>query len=86
MGGDDMKKRPTPETESWIGCGAGTLQVVPASFACQIERQRDEARELALELRDAMIAIKPFIGYPSTPTDIIYRFTNAIKKAKEVMP
>ena len=44
-----------------------------------------ETRELARELRDAMKAITPYIGYPSTPTDVVYEFKNTLNKAKEVM-
>jgi hypothetical protein len=52
----------------------------------ELVKQRDAARELARELRDAMKAITPYIGYPSTPTDVIYQFKNALTKAKEVLP
>jgi hypothetical protein len=38
-----MNTQPTPETESWCGWGIGGLQVVPASFARKLERERDEA-------------------------------------------
>lgn len=38
-----MSNEPTPETESWSGWGIGGLQVVPASFARKLERERDEA-------------------------------------------
>ena len=43
-------------------------------------------RDLARELRDAMKAITPYIGYPSTPTDVVYQFKNALAKSKEVLP
>jgi hypothetical protein len=33
----------TPETESWCGWGVGGLEVVPASFARKLERERDNA-------------------------------------------
>ena len=49
-------------------------------------RKLNEERELARELRDAMKAITPYIGYPSTPTDVIYQFKNTLTKAKEVLP
>jgi hypothetical protein len=41
----------TPETESWCGWGIGGLEVVPASFARTLEKQRDEAREELSEWR-----------------------------------
>lgn len=49
-------------------------------------RKLNEERELARELRDTMKAITPYIGYPSTPTDVIYQFKNTLTKAKEVLP
>ena len=49
-------------------------------------RKLNQERELARELRDAMKAITPYIGYPSTPTDVIYQFKNTLTKAKEVLP
>jgi hypothetical protein len=39
-----MNTQPTPETESWCGWGIGGLQVVPASFARKLERERDELK------------------------------------------
>jgi hypothetical protein len=39
-----MSNEPTPETESWSGWGIGGLQVVPASFARKLERERDELK------------------------------------------
>jgi len=41
----------TPETDSWCGWGVGGLEVVPASCARKLERERDEARQQ----RDAFI-------------------------------
>lgn len=47
--------------------------------------EREKLLVLARELRDVTKAIRPFIGYPSTPTDIVCRFINTLAKAKEVL-
>jgi len=49
-----MNTQPTPETESWCGWGIGGLQVVPASFARKLERERNEAREYADKLAQGL--------------------------------
>ena len=49
-----MSNKPTPETESWCGWGIGGLQVVPASFARKLERERNEAREYADKLAQGL--------------------------------
>ena len=54
-----MSDRPTPETkeakcEGLMRGNAVPTQVVHVSFAERLEQQRDEARELARELRDAL--------------------------------
>jgi hypothetical protein len=61
-----------------------------ANWAASLERQRDEARELARDLRDA---ITPFVGLnPSSPRvkvkwpDFVERAKAALTKAKEVLP
>jgi hypothetical protein len=37
------EQRSTPETDSWCGWGVGGLEVVPASCARKLERERDAA-------------------------------------------
>jgi hypothetical protein len=58
--------------------------VVRASFARNLERQRDEARELVRELRDALEAVMPYIvGDRIVPWKAAEK---ALTKAKEVLP
>jgi len=52
--GLDPVSQSTPETESWCGWGIGGLQVVPASFARKLKRERDEAREQRDMLAEAL--------------------------------
>lgn len=81
-----MSERATPETDAATMPWYGERDAVVGDFARNLERERNEALQLARELRDAMKAIKPFIGYPSTPTQMVYQFVNSLKKATEVLP
>jgi hypothetical protein len=84
-----MSNRPTPETDYEEQIDNG--DTVPLfEFCRKMERERDEARELAQELRDA---ITPFVGLnPSSPRvkvkwpDFVERAKPALTKAKEVLP
>lgn len=57
-----MSERPTPETDEWLAeekrnprmSGLGPW----LGYCQQLERQRDEARDLARELRDALEACR----------------------------
>lgn len=77
-----MTDRPTPETEvqNMLYHNGGCW--VDVSFAKQLERQRDGARELARELRDAL----HFTLYGSTAKDQtpeIKKAYQSLAKAKE---
>ena len=95
-----MSDRPTPETDAeWdrlqMLAGGGynpkpnsvKLAFGMANLAVSLERQRDEARELARELRDAleltMIDHRP---YGSAQLARARKATQLIEKAKEVLP
>jgi ADP-heptose:LPS heptosyltransferase len=87
-----MNNRPTPETDALITLrsGFGVTDYEWRQHSRKLERQRDEARELARELRDA---ITPFVGLnPSSPRvkakwpDFVERANAALTKAKEVLP
>jgi len=91
-----MSERPTPETDaaSWIDTNQANALTL-ASFSRQLELQRDEARELARELRDVLddweclwrdrvreISGMTFAaGYP-----VARRSRELLAKAKEVLP
>jgi hypothetical protein len=101
-----MSNQPTPETDAaaWVETNQANALVL-ASFACNLERQRDaaisrfessqsarmelkrerdEARELARELRDALEAVMPYIvGDRIVPWKAA---ETALTKAKEVLP
>jgi hypothetical protein len=100
MGGDAMSDRPTPETDAeWdrlqMLAGGGynpkpnsvKLAFGMANLAVSLERQRDEARELVRELRDAleltMIDHRP---YGSAQLARARKAAQLIEKAKEVLP
>jgi hypothetical protein len=68
----------TPETESWCGWGVGGLEVVPASFARKLERQRDTAiaeRDEALEQLSEWSILNAWGGTP----EIIHEFIKSLK-------
>ena len=84
-----MSERPTPETDaaSWVETNAANALVL-ASFAAQLERERDEARDALRELRDALTEVMR-VSAPHMKrvgdTHVI-RFADAtIQKAKEVL-
>jgi hypothetical protein len=93
-----MNNRPTPEVDALaVVCygeggidGSLSFRALLLNNARKLEHQRDEARELARELRDA---ITPFVGLnPSSPRvkakwpDFVERANAALTKAKEVLP
>jgi hypothetical protein len=82
-----MSKRATPETdEAQFGTGR-----VSVDFARRLERERDEARELARELRDALEKHHKFAnGYSDKPNSSFNRMQQTtgklLTKANEVLP
>ena len=89
-----MSDRPTPETDAATReipesghYSALILRVVSADKARRLERERDEARELARELRDALADIRDM---PEIDQDDEHRLRHkakkALAKAKEVLP
>ena len=84
-----MSDRPTPETDE---AQIGTVRV-SVDFARRLERERDEARELARELRDTLINIEEYWNRDQNETamaDACWHAINtaqdALTKAKEVLP
>jgi uncharacterized protein (DUF305 family) len=110
-----MSNQPTPETDAaaWVETNQANALVL-ASFARNLERQRDElqravqnhqgavniaiealdrtitqrdeARELARELRDALVAHYEEYSEWSIRGDVHNRVVAALTKAKEVLP
>ena len=89
-----MSDRPTPETDADFPAlkraPNGTAVWVQIGRLRNLERNRDEARELVWELRDA---ITPFVGLnPSSPRvkvkwpDFVERAKAVLAKVKEVLP
>jgi inactivated superfamily I helicase len=100
-----MSDRPTPETDTeWdrlqMLAGGGynskpnsvKLAFGMANLAVSLERQRDEARELARELRDALLAREELnqVGLLFADEALLRRVDEthrkALTKAKEVLP
>jgi hypothetical protein len=107
MGGAAMSDRPTPETDAeWdrlqMLAGGGynpkpnsvKLAFGMANLAVSLERQRDEARELARDLRNALeLALEHaehgiwvYSDDPKKETLLRIALASAITKAKEVLP
>ena len=90
-----MTDRPTPETD-YEAYAAWKYYDDPectdASFSRKLERQRDEARELARELRDALLAREELnqVGLLFADEALLRKVDEthrkAIAKAKEVLP
>ena len=86
-----MSDRPTPETDSrkaHRNASGYNIDLADLLYMHQLERERDEARELARELRDALTEVMRV----STPhmrrigdTHIIKVADATIQKAKEVL-
>jgi hypothetical protein len=78
-----MSDRPTPETDQEEQIDNG--DTVPLfEFCRKLERQRDESRELAQELRDALEAVMPYIvGDRIVPWKAA---ETSLTRAKEVLP
>jgi hypothetical protein len=88
-----MIDRLTPETDD-AAQPSSLLQyeTVNANFARKLERERDEARELAREFRDALVSIEEYWNRDQNETamaDACWHAVNvaqdAIAKAKEVL-
>jgi len=84
-----MSEQPTPETDAAIIDADGAWTFRLKNEMQRLERERDWARELAQELRDALM---PFSGLnPSSPRvkakwpDFVQRAEVALIKAKEVL-
>jgi hypothetical protein len=84
-----MSEQPTPETDAenaLFPMGGFTLD-----FCRKLERERDEARTLARELRDALENHHKFAnGYSDKPNSSFSRMRQTtgklLAKAKEVLP
>jgi len=93
-----MSDRPTPETDALASSRIGMWQYhLPADFARKMERERDEARELARELRDALNRLRSQMQIADNdhdltvrvfqiPTSEVRRADLFLTKAKEVLP
>jgi hypothetical protein len=84
-----MSDRPTPETNEWNAAWLkaddfdGETPAFPMDFARRLERERDEARELARELRDALTKASVSYTYSDEWQNHARR---ALAKAREVLP
>jgi hypothetical protein len=84
-----MSDRPTPETDALADSRIGMWQYhLPADFARKMERERDEARELARELRDKLRALADECILPrfNQEWDTFVESESSLTKAKEVLP
>ena len=84
-----MSDRPTPETDALITLrsGFGVTDYEWRQHSRKLERQRDEARELARELRDALeLKMVDHRPYGSAQLARARKATQLIEKAKEVLP
>lgn len=88
-----MSARPTPETDAehreiMSALGAHHMGFVGLCFARNLERQRDEARELARELSGSLQEALEFFNYwDGVPMWAgLSDAQDAITKAKEVLP
>jgi len=91
-----MSDRPTPDTNaaSWVETNQANALTL-ASFSSELERERDEARELARELRDALQRLInnghaydcSLIHYINGACDCgLHAASILIARAKEVLP
>ena len=82
-----MSNQPHPETDAaaWVETNQANALAL-ASFARKLERQRDEALELAQELRDALVAHYEEYSDWSICGGVHNRVVAALTKAKEVLP
>jgi len=62
-----MNNRPTPETDAAASPHIGfySCATVTANFARKLERERDEAREQNVKLRDIASAAIEYVGHTS---------------------
>ena len=82
-----MSDRLTPETDaaSWVETNQANALTL-ASFSSQLERERDEARELARELRDALTGMEEYYRQHNIQASLFLQVHAALTKAKEVLP
>jgi hypothetical protein len=88
-----MSERPTPETDELIAFGWDAEDrndfIVPAYFARQLERQRDEAREIvAATLKALPIGYIPSHTPDSLPgrvADLLSQFAEAARQRDELL-
>ena len=82
-----MSDRPTPDTDaaSWVETNQANALTL-ASFSSQLERERDEALELARELRDALTAMQEYYRQHIIQGSLFLQVHAALTKAKEVLP
>jgi hypothetical protein len=90
-----MSNQPTPEVDALaVVCydeggidGSLGFCALPLNDARKLERQRDEARELARDLRDALeLKMVDHRPYGSAQLARARKATQLIEKAKEVLP
>jgi signal transduction histidine kinase len=88
-----MSDRPTPETDALITLrsGFGVTDYEWRQHSRKLERQRDEARELARELRDALALIASMncatkLQLKEMVADMRKVARDALAKAKEALP
>jgi hypothetical protein len=75
-----MSERATPETDHEESIDNGDTKPL-FEFARKLERERDEARELARELRDALVSVRRQCDWDGQKV-----VDGLITKAKEVLP
>lgn len=92
-----QENRPTPETDAAARVmldGIASEYIVRADFARKLKRERDEARELARELRDALELMtyglldvsETAMIYGRDAKRIVENAAALVDKAKEVLP
>ena len=81
-------QRPTPETDaaSWVETNRANALTL-ASFSEKLERQRDEARELARELQSALTTTLASLIIRMGPedADTVENAHQALGKAKQLL-
>ncbi len=79
--------RPTPETDAKASPHIGfySCATVPANFARALERERDEARELAREFRDALVSIEEYWNRDQNETAMADACWHAVNVAQDAL-
>ena len=80
-----MSDRPTPETDYEQKIDNGDTWSL-FEFARRLERERDEAREIARELRDALTGMEEYYRQHNIQASLFLQVHAALTKAKEVLP